>query len=44
MSEPRWLEGDPFALDEDEVCDECGEECECDDEDPDSQHDSWFED
>jgi hypothetical protein len=47
MSEPRYLEGDPFALDEDEACDECdeqGEECECDEEDPDIWHDQQFED
>lgn len=47
MSEPRYLEGDDFALDEDEVCDDCDdleEECECDEEDPDVWHDQQFED
>jgi len=47
MSEPRWLEGDPFALDEAGECEDCddtGEECECDEEDPDIWHDEQFED
>jgi hypothetical protein len=47
MSEPRWLDGDDFALDEDEACEECdesGEECECNEEDPDIWHDQQFED
>ncbi len=46
MSEPRYLDGDPFALDEDETCDECEEEdeCECNEEDPDRWHDEQFED
>ena len=38
MSEPRYLEGDDFALGLDD-----DEEEEIED-DPDTQHDSWFED
>ena len=49
MSEPRWLDGDEFALEGDEVgvceeCDELREECNCDEEDPDIWHDQQFED
>lgn len=47
MSEPMWLDGDPFALDEVDVCEECDEldeECGCGEEDPDRWHDQQFED
>ena len=47
MSEPRYLEGDDFALKGFESCDECdeqGEECECNETDPDIWHDQQFED
>ena len=47
MSEPRYLDGDLFALDESQACDECDElegECGCGEEDPDIWHDQQFED
>ena len=44
MRDPLWMEGDDFALDDGEVCDECGEECDCGEDETDSQHDAWYED
>ena len=41
MSEPRYLEGDDFALDINQPCSNCDEvECVCDD--PDVMYDEMF--
>ena len=46
VSEPRWLDGDDFALCEDELCEECedDDECFCGEEDPDLWGDELYED
>jgi len=47
VSEPRWLDGDDFALKGFEPCDECDEtdeECACGEEDPDLWGDELYED
>jgi hypothetical protein len=47
VSEPRWLEGDDFALCEDELCEECeddDDDCACGEDDPDAWRDALYED